>query len=67
MTSTYTDPEMKDREEKQFVMEYKAELDEAITRNRTYENNMYKVYALLWERCNKAMKKRLLCIPTMTA
>ena len=48
--STDADKEIKEREDKQFVMEYKAELDEAIRRKRTYENNTYKAYALLWER-----------------
>ena len=57
--STDADKEIKEREDKQFVMEYKAELDEAIRRKRTYENNTYKAYALLWERCNKAMQNKI--------
>jgi hypothetical protein len=40
-------------------MEYKAELDEAMKRKRTYEDNMFKAYALLWERCAKAMQDKI--------
>jgi hypothetical protein len=40
-------------------MEYKAELDEAMKRQRTYEDNMFKAYALLWEGCAKAMQKKI--------
>jgi hypothetical protein len=47
------------REDKQFVMEYKAELDEAMKRKRTYEDNMFKAYALLWERCAKTMQDKI--------
>jgi hypothetical protein len=59
MVSTDGDEEIEKRENKQYVMEYKAELDEAIRRKRTYENNTYKAYALLWERCNKAMQYKI--------
>ena len=57
--STETDSKLKEREDKQFVMEYKAELDEAMRRKRTYEDNTYKAYALLWERCGKAMQSKV--------
>ena len=40
-------------------MEYKAELDQAIKRTRTYEDNTYKAFALLWERCAKVMQNKL--------
>ena len=40
-------------------MEYKAELDEAMRRKRTYEDNTYKLCALLWERCAKAMQNKI--------
>jgi hypothetical protein len=40
-------------------MEYKAELDKAMRRKRTYEDNTFKAYALLWERCAKAMQNKL--------
>ena len=58
-SSTSSDTDIIAREDKQFVMEYKAELDEAMRRKRTYEDNMFKAYALLWERCNKAMQDKI--------
>jgi hypothetical protein len=60
LVSTETDAPVKEREDKQFVMEYKAELvDESIRRKRTYEDNTFKAYALLWERCDKAMQNKI--------
>ena len=41
-------------------MEYKAELDEALKRKRMYNDNLFKAYALIWERCAKAMLNKLL-------
>ena len=41
-------------------MEFKSDLDEALKRKRLYLDNMYKAYALLWERCAKAMQNRIL-------
>jgi hypothetical protein len=58
-TSTSDEEDIIAREDKQFVMEYKAELDEAMRRKRTYEDNMFKAYALLWERCAKAMQNKV--------
>ena len=54
-----TDASIKEREDKRFLMEYTSELDEAMRRKRTYEDNMYKLYALLWERCAKAMQNKI--------
>jgi hypothetical protein len=59
LVSTETDAPVKEREDKRFVMEYKAELDESMRRKRTYEDNTFKVYALLWERCAKAMQNKI--------
>jgi hypothetical protein len=58
-TSASAEEAIEVRENKQFGMEYKAELDEAMKRKRTYENNMFKAYALLWERCAKAMQDKI--------
>ena len=58
-TSVNTHVDIKERENKQFVMEYKAELDEAMRRKREYEDNTFKAYALLWERCNKVMQNKV--------
>ena len=65
-TSTSIDSDIETREDKQFVMEYKAELDKAMKRKRTYEDNMFKAYALLWERCGKAMQDKIASDPTTT-
>ena len=46
--SSNTDARIKEREYKQVVMDYKAELDESMRRKRKYKENMYKLYALLW-------------------
>jgi hypothetical protein len=59
LLSTETDSAVKEREDKQFVMEYKAELDESMLRKRTYQDNTFKAYALLWERCAKAMQNKI--------
>ena len=40
-------------------MEYKAELDEAMLYNETYEENMFKLYDLLWDKCDKEMKNNI--------
>jgi hypothetical protein len=34
-------------------------IDEAMKRKRTYQDNMFKAYALLWERCAKAMLDKI--------
>ena len=40
-------------------MEYKAELDEVIKRRNKYEENIYKSYAELWERCAVSLKAKI--------
>ena len=55
-----TDQADKDQENEQFKMEYKAELDEALKRKIMYNDNLFKAYALIWERCAKAMQNKLL-------
>ena len=55
--SSDTDASIKEIEDKKFVIYYQAEMDEAMRRKRTYEDKTYKSYALLWERCFKAIKK----------
>jgi len=49
---------IKNRENVQFKMESTAELDEALKRNRMYNENLFKTYALIWERCAKAMQNK---------
>ena len=41
---------------KEFVLTHKAELDEVIKRKREHANNLFKVYAEIWEKYNKALK-----------
>ena len=50
----------KQQDNKQFEMEYNREFDEYLKRKRMYEDNLYKVYAFLWERCTKAMQNRIM-------
>eukprot|EP00957_Ditylum_brightwellii_P100112 7629669-Ditylum_brightwellii.AAC.1 len=40
-------------------MVYKAELDEWLKRKRIYEENLFKAYTLLWERCAKSMRNKI--------
>ena len=57
--STETDVDLKVRENRQYELEHKAEYDEYMKRKREYEQNSYKAYAEIWERCNKAMQSKL--------
>jgi hypothetical protein len=60
--STETDPIVKAQENRQYEMEYKADLDEYMRRRRAYDENLFKAYALIWERCNKAMQNKVMAI-----
>ena len=40
-------------------MLYKAELDQSVRRERIFKGNLVKAYALLWERCTKAMQNKI--------
>lgn len=46
-------------ENKQFEIEFKSDYDTYRKRMQVYENNFTKAYALLWERCAKAMKNKI--------
>jgi hypothetical protein len=41
-------------------LEYKANLDEFMRRKRSYDDNLFKAYALIWERCAKAMQNKIM-------
>jgi hypothetical protein len=56
---TESDANVAITENKQFEMEYKAKLTEALRRIRVYNDNLVKSYALIWEQCNTAMQNRL--------
>ena len=58
--SKSTDAVEKATEDKQFGMDYKAAIDETIRRTRALTGNRFKSYALIWERCAKAMQNKIL-------
>ena len=58
-SSKDSDEEIKALENEQFKIEFKSDYDNYRSRVQTYENNKTKAYALLWERCTKAMKNKL--------
>ena len=57
--SEESDEEIRVIENRQFEIEFKAEYDKYSNRVQVYENNKVKAYALLWERCAKAMKNKI--------
>jgi hypothetical protein len=57
--STESDPLLKAQENRQFKLEYKADLDEYMKQKRMYDNNLFKAYALIWEQCAKAMQNKI--------
>jgi hypothetical protein len=53
------DPELKEIENKQFKIEFKADYDHYCSREQIYNNNVTKAYALFWDRCAKGMKNKI--------
>jgi hypothetical protein len=49
----------RDAENRQYAIKYKSLIDEVMRRTRSYENNTTKAYAILWERCAKAMQNKI--------
>eukprot|EP00957_Ditylum_brightwellii_P201098 15324052-Ditylum_brightwellii.AAC.1 len=47
---TEPDKDKKEVQNKQFEIKFKAELEEYLNRKRTYEDNLFKSFALIWER-----------------
>jgi hypothetical protein len=47
------------QEDWQNEIEFKADLDEFMKRRRMFDNNLFKAYALIWERCAKAMQNKI--------
>jgi hypothetical protein len=58
--STATDNTTKKQEDRQHELQYKANLDEFMRRKRSYDDNLFKAYALIWERCAKAMQNKIM-------
>ena len=46
-------------ENRQYKLQYQALLDEAIKRTDKYNQNLYKAYAFLWEKCSRAMQNKI--------
>jgi hypothetical protein len=57
--STDEDETVQKNENRQFEIEFKADYNVYSKRMQTYENNRTKAFALLWERCAKAMKNKI--------
>jgi hypothetical protein len=57
--SIATTEEDRAAENRQYEIEFKDDYDTYSNRVQAYENNNTKAYALLWERCNKAMKNKI--------
>jgi hypothetical protein len=39
---------------------YKGNLDEFMRKRRSYDDNLFKAYALIWQRCAKAMQNKVM-------
>ena len=57
--SKNTDPEIKEVENQQYTIEFKADYDLYRAREQIYNNNVTKAYALFWDRCAKGMKNKI--------
>ena len=57
--STTADEDQKKAENEAYKMEFKAKLDLYMRRKSTYENNLTKAYAFIWEQCAKAMQNKI--------
>ena len=57
--SIATDKKKRDNKNKQFELEFKANLQEFIKRITTYAENLFKACAFLWEKCAKGMQNKI--------
>jgi hypothetical protein len=53
------DEDLKKAENRQYEMEFQAELEAFIKRKQMLEINMSKAYAFLWEQCSKGMQNKI--------
>jgi hypothetical protein len=51
--------EIKEMQNEQFKIEFKADYDHYRSREQVYNNNVTKAYALFWDRCAKGMKNKV--------
>jgi hypothetical protein len=54
------DPTISKQEDNQFAILYQAEIKRFVERKGTYESNLDKVYAVIWDQCNKSMQNKLI-------
>ena len=57
--SAAIDQTIQSRENKQYELEYKARLEQAMKRIDQYNQNLHKAYAFLWEKCSRAMQNKI--------
>ena len=57
--SVAIDQTIQSRENKQYDLEYKARLEQAMKRIDQYNQNLHKAYAFLWEKCSRAMQNKI--------
>ena len=57
--SNSTEQKERENENKQNELEFKANLQEYIKRVTIYEENLFKAYAFLWEKCTKGMQNKI--------
>jgi hypothetical protein len=58
--STATEDTKSKQENHQHELEYKANLDKFMRRKRSYDDNLFKACALIWEQCAKAMQNKIM-------
>ena len=46
-------------EDKQYELEFKEEFSAYMKRKQCYDNNRFKAYAVIWERCAKGMQSKI--------
>jgi hypothetical protein len=53
------DPELKEVQNQEYKIKFKADYDLYWAREQIYNNNVTKTYALFWDRCAKGMKNKI--------
>eukprot|EP00957_Ditylum_brightwellii_P127680 9736962-Ditylum_brightwellii.AAC.1 len=57
--STSVNQATEEIEKRENKIKYKMKVDAYLKRSRTFNNNKFKAYALLWERCGKSMQNKI--------
>lgn len=58
-SSQSKDEDIKALENEQFRLEFKTLFDVYVKREQTYQMNLSKAYAFLWDQCSKAMQQKI--------